>query len=158
MALKADELPAILIHLTKDSMPRLLEDQMHAIMRVLKPERYEAQIIAGPVDDGFGTPLSWTDALNVFDSAGMKGDLYMMSKVSPMSMLCMRMQWGPYSRVEPSELSTLPFEHVGVHLGENKAIIFVVTKGEPVTITDDKALFPSDALVTQLRMLEERSK
>jgi hypothetical protein len=79
--------------------------------------------------------------------------------VSPMSMLMMRMQWGPFAGGdEGAFVPSVPFEHMAVHLGNGKAFVFIVSNGEAVTLSDDPGIFPSDALITQVRMLAERSK
>lgn len=39
------------------------------------------------------------------------------------------------------------------YIKNDVAIIFIVKGGKPLTIEDDPGLFPSDALVTQLRLL-----
>ena len=45
-------------------------------------------------------------------------------------------------------------DHIHVYTkGVDTAIVFLVIKGEPVTIVDDPSLFPSDNLITQLRLL-----
>lgn len=77
--------------------------------------------------------------------------------VGPLQMLQMRMRWGQYSGpylqqgtyVEPS-----PFDHVDVFHGKKDFIVFVLKDGDPVVIRDSHELFPSDTLITQLRMLE----
>lgn len=76
--------------------------------------------------------------------------------ISPLQMLQMRMRWGQFAGpfvqqggfVEPS-----PFHHLEVHQGEKDFIIFIVKDGDPVVIRDTHELFPSDTLITQLRMM-----
>jgi hypothetical protein len=59
---------------------------------------------------------------------------------------------GPGERFNYSEPK---FSFIAAHkLNNEKVAVFVVRKGEPVTIIDDWALYPSDALLTQLRLLE----
>jgi hypothetical protein len=49
----------------------------------------------------------------------------------------------------------LGFEHIDATRSGDMVFVFVVQCGVPVTIEDSYALFPSDALVTQLRLLEK---
>jgi len=62
--------------------------------------------------------------------------------------LCMRMRW--------ANLFSTPFENVFIHVAPAKKIfIFIITK-ELKTVTldiDDDALFPSDHLIAELRLL-----
>jgi len=46
------------------------------------------------------------------------------------------------------------FDFIAAHAGPRTTFVFVVSKGQPVTLEDDNELFPSDALVTQLRLLK----
>lgn len=48
---------------------------------------------------------------------------------------------------------TLPFDHLYVAEAGEKVVVFVLQGGQNLTIEDDKALFPSDALMTQLRLI-----
>lgn len=79
--------------------------------------------------------------------------------VSGMSMLCMRMRWGPYREGQKSQsfdnTPTIPFDHLAVHKAKEKVILFIVKNGEPITLEDQKELFPSDELVTKLRLLTQ---
>lgn len=61
-------------------------------------------------------------------------------------MLCMRMRW-------PS-LNTTKFDCVHIHRGKDKIFVFVVNNdGQPCTLEDDLNLFPSDQLVTSLKVM-----
>lgn len=63
-------------------------------------------------------------------------------------MLAMRMRW--YELGAPKG-----FEACNCYKRDEDVFVFVVPKqGEPLIITDDAALFPSDKLITQLRLLE----
>lgn len=44
-------------------------------------------------------------------------------------------------------------EYVDIHRSGDKVFVFVITGGKPVVIEDDWDLFPSDTLVTQMRVL-----
>lgn len=49
-----------------------------------------------------------------------------------------------------------PYSHLEAVRTKDNVVVFVVTKaGAPVTIIDDLTLFPSDQLITQLRLLEQ---
>lgn len=77
--------------------------------------------------------------------------------VGPLQMLQMRMRWGRYSGpylqqgtyVEPS-----PFDHLDVFQGKKDFIVFIIKDGDPVIIRDSHELFPSDTLITQLKLIE----
>jgi len=56
-------------------------------------------------------------------------------------------------RLRISEYEVMPFAHISMHMTPEKAILFVVAQGGPVIIEDPMELYPSDSLVTQLRML-----
>lgn len=56
-------------------------------------------------------------------------------------------------RLRINESYSLPLDHISTGLGGDHVFVFVVKDGKPVTLTDDAAMFPSDALVTQLRLL-----
>lgn len=58
-------------------------------------------------------------------------------------------------RMGVQEGEKFPFEHIDVRkVTDQKLIVLVVNKGDYVVIEDDADLFPSDKLVTQLRMLK----
>jgi hypothetical protein len=62
-----------------------------------------------------------------------------------LDMLKSRMRWGP----------KLPFKVTSCHrLSHDKAVVFVIHEDRHLTIEDDWALFPSDTLVTQLRLIQ----
>lgn len=65
----------------------------------------------------------------------------------PMDMLAMRMRW--------SDMLAPPFDHISIHWRADhpKAYVFLVHKLEAVTLEDDATLFPSDQLISQLRLL-----
>lgn len=156
------QMPGVTIQLSDDVSPHKLREQMHAIAQVMNPGMYEPPPAMGPHEDAFGTPLEWMELPSIFDAADKNREAIRMKHVSPMSMICMRMKWGMFSDPGPDSagfmMPQVPFEHISVHLTKEVAIVFIVSKGEPVTIKDDANIFPSDALVTQLRMLEEASK
>jgi hypothetical protein len=47
----------------------------------------------------------------------------------------------------------MPFEFIKTHDTGEKVMVFLVTKGQAVTLEDNSDLFPSDKLITQLRLL-----
>lgn len=57
-------------------------------------------------------------------------------------------------RLRLAEGSLWPWPFLETHATEDKVLIFLVVKDKPVFLEDDKSLFPSDTLVTQLRLLE----
>lgn len=73
-------------------------------------------------------------------------------KFTPVNMqarLNVRMCWNL-----PGE--TCPFEHCSSHRAGNEAVVFVINNGTPVMLHDDLNLFPSDALITQIRLLADK--
>lgn len=58
------------------------------------------------------------------------------------------------SRLRVPEGSTLPFEHIhAFKISENRAGVVVVHNETAALLEDEWALFPSDALITKLRLL-----
>jgi hypothetical protein len=64
------------------------------------------------------------------------------------SMLASRMGWNLVTASPPFD------KCVPCKVTEEKAVVFIVTGGKALLIEDDLGLYPSDALVTQLRLLE----
>lgn len=58
-------------------------------------------------------------------------------------------------RLRIHEGMKMPFQHIHTVWTGEKVFVFVVQKGEAVTLTDDSGLFPSDTLITQLRLIQE---
>ena len=58
-------------------------------------------------------------------------------------------------RLRVHEGMKMPFHHINTAWTGEKVFVFVVQKGEAVVLTDDSALFPSDTLITQLRLIQE---
>ena len=111
-----------------------------------------------PLDDGFGTNMSILQSPFPPSHQHLAFDG---PKVTPLTMIAMRMGWGPYSGVPirfGSDLSVTPFQFIEAvrAVGGGKTYVFVLTRdGKPVTLEDDSPLFPSDQLITQLRLLEQ---
>jgi hypothetical protein len=63
-------------------------------------------------------------------------------------MLAMRMRW--------IGGSSHPFESVITHVVGDKAFVWIITKDkfDSVVLEDDAAMYPSDTLITQIRLLE----
>jgi hypothetical protein len=57
------------------------------------------------------------------------------------------------NRLRRQNLPFAAIEHLHVYLGKDTAKVFYVKDGEHSVIDDDITLFPSDALVTALRLL-----
>lgn len=77
-----------------------------------------------------------------------------MGEPDMLNMLSMRMRWGIY-RDDPLT-HTEKFNRVMVCRVDDRAIITVCNEGhEPVVIVDKAEMFPSDTLITQLRLLEK---
>lgn len=58
-------------------------------------------------------------------------------------------------RLRIPEGSLLPYQFLATHFAGEEVIVFVVQDGQPVTLRDEAPLFPSDQLITQLRLLEK---
>ena len=86
-------------------------------------------------------------------------DTWRMEKVTTMSKLMMRMQWGAFGQGISDDTSSnyysLPFSFIALHEQGDEVFVFIVQRsGSHVTLTDQARMFPSDALVTQLRIME----
>lgn len=57
-------------------------------------------------------------------------------------------------RLRIQEGARIPCDFITAHEAGDKVFVFVVHNGQPLVIEDDKDLFPSDKLVTQLRLLQ----
>jgi hypothetical protein len=74
----------------------------------------------------------------------------MVKKPEPslLAMIGSRMRWDPEAM--------LPFDVIAPHrINEEQVAVFIVVSGRALIIHDDANLFPSDTLVTQLRLLEK---
>ena len=60
-------------------------------------------------------------------------------------MLAMRMRWD-------TGVST-GLEFISAHKGNELVFIFLVREGQPMILEDDANMFPSDALITKLRLM-----
>lgn len=60
-------------------------------------------------------------------------------------------------RLRVSQGSSLPFEYIAAYHDQpnDKVLVFVVKAGKPAIIEDGWDLFPSDTLITQLRLLQK---
>lgn len=67
-------------------------------------------------------------------------------EIHPVGMISMRLHL--------TEGAKFPLPHIDAYICNGVAIVFVITKDfKPIIIEDDPALFPSDTLITQLRLL-----
>ncbi len=65
-----------------------------------------------------------------------------------------RMRWKP---TPDDSFAVVPFKFIHAHESTDCYWVIVGIEGrDPVVIKDDKDLFPSDLLVTQLRLLEKQ--
>lgn len=58
-------------------------------------------------------------------------------------------------RLRRREGETHPYQHFSTALAGDKVFIFVVQDNQAVVLDDNAAMFPSDTLITQLRLLEK---
>lgn len=63
------------------------------------------------------------------------------------NMLAMRL------RIKEGEL--WGFDHIDTALGKDKVFVFILQGDSPAVLEDDAALFPSDTLITQLRLIRK---
>lgn len=67
-------------------------------------------------------------------------------RYTPETKLAMRLDCSPHA---------LPYDRLTVHkLNDQTMLVWVINKGDHVVLEDEVALFPSDKLITQLRMLK----
>lgn len=73
----------------------------------------------------------------------------------PIEMLFMRLRIGKFDPRGVTMLQVdLPFNYIDAYLKDGKAYVFVVNKtNEAVILEDDVNLFPSDKLITELRLI-----
>lgn len=167
---KLEELPGEVIPVSQQIMPfpninlnldsaSGIGNLLHEINREVNPGMYGPPPDPfNPEKDEWGTPFEWAGMPDIYDIRDQNSMMNGRTLPSAMSMLCMRMKWGPYNDQRAFGESTgVPFEHLSIHLGKEKAVVFIVTAGEPVTLEDEIGIFPSDALITQLRVLCERN-
>ena len=58
-------------------------------------------------------------------------------------------------RLRVPEGAMFPFDALETHYAGEKVFIFVVVDAKPVVFEDESSLFPSDALITQLRLIQK---
>ena len=56
-------------------------------------------------------------------------------------------------RMRIGDGNRMPFQHISMHITPETAYLFIVSDGGPVIIEDSTNMFPSDNLITQLRLL-----
>jgi hypothetical protein len=110
-----------------------------------------------PEFDEFGSPRYMLTTQGVWDIHNPSRELSMNTAVQPMTLLSMRMGWGGYKGTRVfGEANNPPFDHISIHRNDTTVFVFVVTDKKPITIEDDVSMFPSDSLVTRLRMLIDK--
>lgn len=58
-------------------------------------------------------------------------------------------------RMRRREGEKMPFDDLHTSLGKEKVFVFVLQNDKPVVFEDDIGLFPSDTLITQLRLIQK---
>jgi len=58
-------------------------------------------------------------------------------------------------RLHLFETKEYPFEFLEAHRSGETVHVFVVVNGEPLTLSDEHTLFPSDSLITKLNLLRK---
>lgn len=100
--------------------------------------------------DGIGMPSPHTHQaplIGMSSAAGPHSHGFAPSpfEASPIQMIAMRL------RVPPGQ--KLPFDHVNAYLSDKVAAVFIVQNGKVVVLEDEPAIFPSDKLIAELRLL-----
>ena len=58
------------------------------------------------------------------------------------------------SRLRTKCVIDMGFDHLDTAYAGDKIFVWLIVKGEPVTLTDEADMFPSDTLITQMRLLK----
>ena len=58
-------------------------------------------------------------------------------------------------RLHVTDGDSLPFDSIHTSLTKEHVFVFVVANDEPVVLKDERGLFPSDTLITQLRLIQK---
>ena len=92
---------------------------------------------------GMGKSLPGAQSNNI---AGQQANSNKFTHNAMEAMICSRMGW--------SGINQSPFRDMRcARLNSDEAVVFIIHKETPLMIRDDLHLFPSDALVSQLRLL-----
>lgn len=72
------------------------------------------------------------------------------------NMICSRMRWNEHDPYLLMPAKEPPFQKISAHrLNPDTVVVFVIQNGKAILLEDGVDLFPSDTLVTQLRLLAE---
>lgn len=58
-------------------------------------------------------------------------------------------------RLRLNEAEKFPFDHLSTAVGGEKVYVFVLVDEKPAMLEDDLSLFPSDTLISQLRLIQK---
>lgn len=90
----------------------------------------------------------WTDEMrDYFTAAGhplISGPTTVQRPPNLYDMLSMRMRWGDTPN---------PFHHCNPVRVDDKVVVFIIHNKQPTYIEDEWGMYPSDALVTKLRLM-----
>jgi hypothetical protein len=137
--------------LTTEEWGKLLETEMEkCVLKQMNP------LVYVPPSGDYAAGVNDTSAVNMPSHAHtFTAGVGTQATVPPQwgeqhlqSMLASRMNWGygtkcPFQRVLPWKVTI------------DKVVVFVALETEAILIEDDANLYPSDALITQLRLLAE---
>lgn len=129
----------------KDATPEQIADRLSAIQHSLPlPSIFETQAQITATEQA---------ARRVQQAAVMQNASYHQTNTfSYEQMILMRMN-GPQA---PRYLDGSSFDFLAAYrLSDEKMVVFVCNEGKYVALEDDATLFPSDSLVTQLRMIRK---
>lgn len=73
-------------------------------------------------------------------------------RITPIARIGVRMGW--YDRTDIyGSVESNGFDYIDAVISHDRAFVFVVKDGKPCTLEEEALLFPSDGLITKLRML-----
>jgi hypothetical protein len=113
----------------------------------------------------FGSPVGGTTTMGGVAGADMMGGVagvnpqnttnswYISNNAFQPSGYSMTLEQMIAMRLHIKEGHAMPFEFLRAHRTTDRVYVFIVDKEQAVTLEDDHGLFPSDALITKLRLM-----
>lgn len=123
--------------------------QPHQAMGIIERKRREGYLTSGPIFGGIDWEKKAGDMLsraaNIMPPTSTPPPGMLMSPEEAMNMLRMRMRWNGYYK---------GFIYINAIVCSEKAHVIIITQDQKqVVLEDDPNLFPSDTLVTSIRMI-----
>jgi hypothetical protein len=106
----------------------------------------------------FGSPVGGTTTMGGVAGADMMGGVagvnpYISNNAFQPFGYSMTLEQMIAMRLHIKEGHAMPFEFLRAHRTTDRVYVFIVDKEQAVTLEDDHGLFPSDALITKLRLM-----